>query len=64
MICRECYSEMYLDDTDYNYKGNYDQYWCCKSCQTSCIKEVRGGSLNRELWHSENDNKVKDYVVL
>ena len=24
MICKECGANMYLDDKDYNFKGNYE----------------------------------------
>ena len=27
--CRYCGTEMYQDDVDYNFKGNYDIYWNC-----------------------------------
>lgn len=62
MKCRECGAEMYLDDKDFNFKGNYDNYWNCPDCQTSCIEQVRFGQSFKEIWHSEN-NGVKDYVI-
>lgn len=62
MICKECGSKMYLDDKDFNFKGNFDNYWCCEKCQTSCIEQVRFARPFKELWHSENDG-VKDYVI-
>lgn len=62
MICNECGSEMYLDDKDYNFKGNYDNYWCCDKCTTSCIEQVRYGKPFKQIWHSEND-VLKDYVI-
>lgn len=37
MKCKECGAEMYLDDEDFNFKGNKDKYWCCDKCETSCI---------------------------
>lgn len=65
MICKECGSDMYLDDQDYNFKGNYNNYWNCEKddCLTSCIEQVRFGQSFKEEWHSENNNEVKDYVV-
>ena len=62
MICKECGSNMILDDKDYNFKGNYDNYWCCEKCQTSCIEQIRFAQSFKEIWHSEND-EVKDYVI-
>lgn len=63
MKCAKCGEEMYLDDKDYNFKGNYDDYWRCPKCDTSCIEEVRFGQSFRELWHSENNSKVDDWVI-
>ena len=63
MKCRECGSEMYLDDVDFNYKGNKDNYWCCDVCQTGCIEQIRFGRPIKQIWHSENDDIVKDYEV-
>ena len=62
MKCRECGADMYLDDKDYNFKGNYDNYWNCEKCQTSCIEQVRFAKPFKEIWHSENDG-VKDYTI-
>ena len=63
MICKECGSKMYVDDRDFNFKGNYDIYWGCENCQTSCIEEVRFSQSFKEIWHSENNDKVKDYEI-
>lgn len=62
MICKECGSKMFVDTKDRRFKGNYDVYWICEKCQTSCIAEIRFGQLFKENWHSENDG-VKDYVI-
>lgn len=64
MKCKECGSNMYLDDKDYNFKGCYDNYYNCEKCSTSCIEEIRHNKSFREIWHSENDDEVKDYVVI
>lgn len=61
MVCHECGAEMYIDDKDYNFKGNYDVYWNCPDCQTSCIEEVRFSRPHRQIWYSENDG-VKDFI--
>lgn len=64
MYCRECGSKMYIDDRDITIKNNYyDLYWNCPNCITSCIEEVRFSNKFRELWHSENNDKVK-YLTL
>lgn len=61
MICIECGSPMYVDDKDLRFKGNYDLYWNCEKCQTSCIEEIRFNRPFKEYWHSEN-NGVKDFI--
>ena len=62
MYCSECKSEMILEDKDYNFKGNYDNYLICPNCLVSCVEEIRFGRTHRLLWHSEN-NGVKDWSV-
>ena len=32
MKCKYCGKEMSLDDVDYNFKGNKDNYWVCDNC--------------------------------
>lgn len=61
--CRECGHLMVLDDIDYDFKGKYDNYWNCIKCRTSCIEEVRFSKRFRELWHSENNDNVKDEII-
>ena len=63
MMCKECGSKMILDDKDFNFKGNYDNYWCCEKCQTSCIEQVRFAQPFKEIWYSENDDEVKEYEI-
>lgn len=63
MKCRECGSVMKVDDKDYRFKGNYDVYWICTDCKTSCIEEVRYYQNFKEHWHSENDG-AKDYIIM
>ena len=62
MICKECGADMYIDDRDRHFKGCEDIYWNCPDCQTSCIEEIRFSKSFRQLWHSENNNIVKDYI--
>ena len=55
MICKKCGEEMVLDDRDYNFKGNYDNYWICEKCETSCIERVRFGKTFNEIWEVSED---------
>ena len=41
MKCKFCNSEMYLDDCDYNFKGNKDNYWKCDNCNASAYEKIR-----------------------
>ena len=43
MICEFCGSEMVLDDVDFNFKGNQDNYWICENCDASAIEKIRYG---------------------
>lgn len=63
MICKECGAIMRIDDRDYRFKGCYDLYWACDDCCTSCIEEIRYSQSFKEIWHSENNDEVKDYVI-
>ena len=50
MICKNCGKEMRLDDVDFNYKGNKDNYFICDSCSVSCIEEIRIGISKNTFW--------------
>lgn len=63
MICEECGSEMRRDDRDFRFQGCYDNYWECDHCLTSCIEQVRFAKPFKEIWHSENNDEVKDYEI-
>ena len=65
MICENCGAEMILDDQDFNFKGNYDNYWHCEKCHVGCIEEVRFGQSFKEKWFSENgeiDYEIKHHI--
>lgn len=53
MICKECGAEMLLDDKDFNFEGNYDNYWICEKCEISCIEEIRFNQPFKEIWDSD-----------
>lgn len=63
MTCKYCNSEMRIDDRDKRFKGCLDVYWICDNCTGSCIEEIRFSQRYRELWHSENNNEVKDEII-
>lgn len=41
VVCPNCGAEMYLDDIDYNFRGNQDEYWVCEKCCSTVIVEIR-----------------------
>ncbi|WP_282144732.1 hypothetical protein [Thomasclavelia cocleata] len=43
MKCKYCGNEMKLDDVDFNFKGNKDNYWLCEQCGSSAIEKIRYG---------------------
>lgn len=57
--CPICGKEMYLDDIDYNFDGNQDNYFVCNyDCPTSAFQKVRYGKVVYErLDGLEKDKK-------
>lgn len=53
IYCRRCGSTMMVDDVDYNFMGNFNLYFSCKGCSTSCIQQTRYNRLVKEFWHTE-----------
>lgn len=43
MKCKYCESEMRLNDVDFNFKGNKDNYWACDKCGASAFEQIRYG---------------------
>lgn len=41
MKCINCNVDMILDDEDYNFKGNFDQYLYCPKCEMCGFRKVR-----------------------
>lgn len=52
-ICKNCGKQMQKDDVDFNFRGNYDIYWVCDSCSTSCIEKIRFGKIFKEEWYQD-----------
>lgn len=50
MKCKNCGSEMSLDDIDWNFKGNQDNYWLCVKCETNAIEKIRYGKSVKIDW--------------
>lgn len=54
MKCKNCENQMIKDDVDFNFKGNYDNYWICENCFTSYIEKIRFGKQFEIIW-DENE---------
>lgn len=50
MKCKYCGKEMRLDDVDYNFKGNQDNYFICDDCKASAIEKIRYGKSTSVNW--------------
>lgn len=43
MKCKFCNKDMELDDVDFNFEGNQDNYWICNNCGVSAFEKIRYG---------------------
>lgn len=43
MDCKYCKTKMRLDDVDFNFKGNKDNYFVCDNCNASALEKIRYG---------------------
>lgn len=50
MKCKHCGQEMRLDDVDFNFKGNKDNYWLCDECHTAAFEKIRYGKSIKVEW--------------
>lgn len=55
LICKHCKREMRLDDVDFNFKGNQDNYWICDECNTSAIEKIRYGKSIKITWYKNEE---------
>lgn len=56
MTCINCKSEMRLDDVDYNFKGNKDNYYFCDNCFFCCYEKIRFGKIISTEWIGCDDD--------
>lgn len=62
MKCKFCEAEMRLDDVDFNFKGNKDNYWVCDNCQAYAFEKIRyGKSISVEFTESEEATERFDH---
>ena len=41
---------MLLDDVDFNFKGNQDNYYSCPNCKIGAIEKIRYGKTIKLEW--------------
>lgn len=51
MKCKNCNSEMILDDKDFNFEGCYDNYWICSNCNCGCVEKIRFNKIWKIEWN-------------
>ena len=60
IICEYCGKEMRLDDVDYNFKGNKNNYWLCDNCNASAFEKIRyDESVKVEFYKEDNIERKK-----
>lgn len=62
-ICPHCKIEMYLDDVDYNFKGNQDEYWLCEKCYIGAIAKVRHNKRVCIEYNDENGQVIAHQCI-
>lgn len=55
MKCKYCGKEMSLDDVDYHFKGNKDNYWVCDNCNARAYEMIRYGKSIKVDFNKEDD---------
>lgn len=55
MKCKYCGTEMRLDDVDFNFKGNKDNYWICDNCGAGAFEKIRYGKSVKVEFRKEED---------
>ena len=53
--CANCNSIMEFDDRDFNFKGNYDNYYTCPKCGVGATMQVRyNRPVNIDYYDEDN----------
>ena len=65
--CPICGGDIEIDDIDYNFKGNQDEYAYCHHCHVALITKVRFNAPLKTLVYEEDSGKyiktIKHYKV-
>lgn len=55
--CQYCGTLMTLDDIDYNFEGNQNNYWLCQNCNGTCFQKVRYGKVVKSEFSNGEENE-------
>ena len=50
MECKFCKNKMRLDDVDFTFKGNKDNYYICDKCGATACEMIRYGKSIKIEW--------------
>lgn len=64
MKCPYCGSDLILDDIDYNFSGNQDEYYVCSHCKKSFIYKIRFGKIFKRVADENEGGVFKEYGVM
>lgn len=53
IICPDCNVPMELDDIDYRFPGNQNEYYVCPKCGKSMTAKIRYGRLIGKIYDKE-----------
>lgn len=61
MKCKYCGNEMAIDDVDFNFPGNKNNYWICYGCGAGAFEKIRYNRSIRIDWEKGEsyDEKTK-----
>lgn len=57
MKCKYCNAEMRLDDVDFNFRGNKDNYWYCDKCGADACEKIRYGKSVKTEFRKNGENE-------
>lgn len=57
--CPFCGKLMELDDIDYNFDGNQNEYYACFDCYTSALVKVRYSRIVKTEYTDEYGNEIR-----
>lgn len=61
--CCNCGEHMDIDDIEYNFKGNKNEWLYCEKCKINCYAEIRFNQLFRIKFEQYNE-ETDDYTII